>query len=217
MVVAERLLSSDEPGERSLGAAILHTARGDRSTELLIHTCNDPDWETRKSAIAGLSLRKDTVALDALRNLADHADVRTAMFAVDRLLAVNSPEALMTLRSLALNHEEAGVRAQAIVSLTQDPSPQTIATLIECLNDEGCSKAPLATEQNALESLHEALGKPIVPAESQGSIFGYPSNMIRAAVALRTLTGEEFGFIEASPEDRAESVTAWRHWYNSQN
>ena len=217
LVVARDLLATDEAALRSFGVALANSIPGEESLALLKRACHDPDADVRESAITGLSMRPSPQVLRTLRELADHSDIETAMWATSRLTALDSPEALSILRELARTHAEVGVRAQAIDSLAEWGGDQVVDALIACLTDEAVFGRLTASQRGAAEALTH-VAPHLVEGDSVETIVGVDqSNGARAARALRAVTGQTFGYVEAKPDARRSAVAAWREWRRRSN
>jgi len=215
--VARDLLNRDEAGLRSIGVLLLNVMQSAASAELLARACHDPDADVRRSAIQGLARRQAPRTIDVLTELADHFDHETAMLAVSCLPDLQTPDALQTLGKLAVEHESAAVRVQAIESLRRWNTDAVIDPLIRCLKDDTPFTGPTEMERNASRALKQVAGRvQSVPANAALSLTGGPTVADRAALALRAVTDQSFGFLEAeSDEQRQAAIHAWRRWRTS--
>jgi hypothetical protein len=214
MPEAERLLGLDDASVRSFAVVLVNSCPGERATRLLERTCHDEDASVRQSAIVGLSMRPSDATVRHLRALADHPDADTAMLATNQLAAINGHGAAATLCDLARQHAHVAVRAQAIDALGQVESEAAIDTLIACLEDEAVFEGLTMSRRGALEALTRAA--PGLAGDDAGDVVGMgESNGQRAARALRALTGQTFGCLEAPRENWSACVEAWRGWRES--
>ena len=158
--IARRLLASGDVQTRLDAVDLATTVKSRAATALLARACDDPDAAVRRRAIIALARRDDDGIVGRLRTLADHTDVDTAMLATSALTTVGSPRALETLIQLAHANHRAGVRAQAIESLSQwGPEPGVRTALEACLNDDVLVEFPIETERQARAALAFAQGK----------------------------------------------------------
>lgn len=163
--VAERLIGSADPALRSFGVTLGLRVPGSRGDALLQRVLDDLDPAVRRGAIQGFSRRASPAVLPTLRRLIDAigatddpADpgVDAALWATYSLGFAADPAAAEALRTLAVHHPHAGVRAQAIASLGQWSDAATIAALTECLRDTAVFDHPIPAEVAALETLEQA-------------------------------------------------------------
>lgn len=213
----EGLLDSSDAGVRSHAVAVLNNVDGDESLALLERACDDDEATIRESAVLGISFRSSPGIVAILRRIADHTDEDTAMLATSRLGAIHSAETLEMLRELAVSHASAGVRAQAIQSLSAWPIADVGDVLVACLEDNTSYPSLTATERAAREILAGAAPELASRLDEQasGGVFGPvgESNGARAARVLQALSGQDFGYLESTEEARAEAIEAWRRWW----
>jgi HEAT repeat protein len=209
---AERLLGDDDAAVRSYAIVLANFIAGDEAFQLLERASRDADASVRQSAIVGLAMRPSADAVRLLRALADHPDIETAMLATSQLATSSDPGAAEALCGLAVDDRRVGVRAQAIEALGRLAYSNEVAdALIACLADTAVFDGLTMTQRDALESLARAA--PHLIGEQAGEVVGAgESNRRRAAHALRSLTGEEFGCLETPGDDWSACVEAWQEW-----
>lgn len=214
--VLDDLVSDEDAGVRSFAVALLTSLKSARSFDLLEQACRDEDRDVRKSAIFGISFRESPGVVPFLVGLAGDGDEETAMLAVSRLEAINRPTALAALKRIAIEDSRPGVRAQAIQSLATGPVAETASVLIQCLEDYAVFAGRTVTERAMRETLTGASPPMAVLLDdaSNASLLGFPgeTNGSRAARVLRSLTGEDFGYVGGTAEMRRLAVSQWHKW-----
>jgi HEAT repeat protein len=225
--VARSLIKDSDAANRSFGVALLSTINGDEADRLLETACLDDDKTIRKSALLGLSMRATANTVHRLAGLIKQLDAESAMFAVSRLAGINLPDSLEVIVRTARSHPDIGVRAQAIESLGQWGGDDVVGALIDCLSDEAVYSGLTATEAQARDALASMAPQFAVPKES---VTGEPvtesaeadlhkmsgdTNGMRAARKLRDITGQSFGYLEATGLKRVPAIARWRSWHES--
>ena len=212
--VARDLLAADDAATRSFGVALALRVPGPAGEQLLQKALHDKDSSVRQGAILGLSVRRSATVVPTLRALADDPDLNVAMTAVEGLVTAGGDDALQALAELARHHPQVGVRAQAIAALGETRAPEAVPALIDCLTDNAVFDGLTVSEQDALDALQHVA--PQMEAQTEMPRDVHRSNAARAAIALHVITGQDFGFLDAAPEDRAAIIAAWRAWYAKQ-
>lgn len=222
--VAKSLAKDPDTAHRSFGVLLLSTITGDEADRLLETACVDDDATIRKSAILGLSMRKTANTVYRLAGLIKQLDAESAMFTVSRLGGINLPDALEEISRIARSHPDVGVRAQAIESLGQWGGDEVVGPLIECLSDDEVYSGLTATEAQARDALESVAPQFALPGTSESKELGGDStrvaedtNGMRAARKLRDITGQSFGYIEATPLERTPAIAKWRSWHESKS
>ncbi len=227
--VARELLADDDAGVRSYAVALLNVMDGDDARGMLNAACADPDETVRRNAIIGLSLRSEPAVVARMSGLTDYPDECTALLAVSRLVSIGTPEALAALARLADRHPNPAVRAQAIESLGQWDGADAVGPLIECLDDDAVFTGMTESQRSALAAL-DAVGMGAMGDMGTNGAAGsadldmkkrtadliasnHLTNGQRAAIALRRITDQSFGYVEAAPADRAAIIAKWRAWH----
>ncbi len=111
-----------------------------------------------------------------------------------------------------LGHQHAGIRMEAVYELSETGDRRVVPHLIPMLRDEDLFVRMATTR--ALMDLSAKAGVPGLIDTLEDA-----SSPVREAamVALRRITGREFGFEpQASVSQRATRVKAWREWWNKE-
>lgn len=111
-----------------------------------------------------------------------------------------------------LGHQHAGIRMEAVYELAETGDERVVPHLIPMLRDEDLFVRMATTR--ALMDLSAKAGVPGLIDTLEDA-----SSPVREAamVALRRITGREFGFEpQAAVSQRATRVKAWREWWNKE-
>jgi HEAT repeat protein len=214
---AKRLLANDDANIRSLGAAVLHTAKSDRSRDLLLGALEDTDPEVRRVAVIGLALRHDQAALNPLIEMLAEPTEHPALGAASALERIGGDDAVAALLDATQSHPVTNVRAQAIDSLGWLRASAAIDTLIELLSDG----TPVRIETAFDRDLRQTYVTARDGLQMQGVVVEPPTSLPAAgrtiadlaARALRRITNESFDFRSSDPPERkADTIRLWKSW-----
>ena len=108
-----------------------------------------------------------------------------------------------------LQSDNPGIRLDAIYALGETRDPEVVPHLVPMLQDED-----LFVRMATARMLEDLDARAAVPSLIDALEDDQSAVREAAMVALRALTGEEFGFEPvASPADRARRVKLWRDWW----
>lgn len=215
--VAQSLMNEENPAWRGFGVGILHHIEGPQAGELLTVACGDADSAVRNLAAVGLAIRKDRSVLPVLRKMALSAADQEALSATIALAEFDCQAVREILCEIAGRHQTPIVRAQAFQQLGYLRCREAIPELIAGLGD-------MATYEGStvLDRFDEEVIKLLNARSPESSSSPYSSARSRivadqAAVSLRMITGESFGFLSSDGSQRRRAAqTAWRQWWAKQ-
>ncbi len=212
-----KLLASEDPGLRSFAVGVLHHARCDRATALLLQACRDEDIDVARLAIQGIALRGDEQAVRSLASIAISGEQHRAMMATAALADTGSSQAEQVLVDLLQLSREIGVRIEAIEGLANLQTPKAIEPLINLLDDDSVYEG--VTEQETMASrVFEAVrsqdAQSLDGIEDQALVVEEHHVVWKCADrALRTITGYTPELVETEATDRLTLARAWRDWW----
>lgn len=212
--VARSLLEDSDAALRRVGAALLTYIDDDDAVVLLRSYIGDRDEAVRQLAVVGLARRRDDAVISVLQKWASSMDEQQALLAVSELVPFGCDVACATLCRTAREHLSAQVRAQAVEHLGRMRCGEAIPTLIEVLGDDSSYGGPTMLEQIDNEVL-KLLAQQRSQTDAEAlTVRHFETVSDQAALSLRLITGQAFGFESTDLPDRRNSARdAWRAWW----
>lgn len=217
--IGATLTRQDDVGLRSFGVALLTALRLPKAVPHLLAAVDDPDPDIRRSALAGYAAQEGSDVTAELIRRMDDARLDVAMQATVELARNRPEEAVTPLIAAVREHREIGVRIQAIQSLAMLEADEAIDVLIDRLADPSTYTGRTAIEASA-ERAFQAASPSDDSAGGSASIgqLVEPVHVVgeEAARALRSITGQSFGYRADDEPARESAIAAWREWRASQ-
>lgn len=211
---AERLLSSPDPGVRSLALGVLGKLRNERVDVLLRRSCYDEDEEVRRQAIEAVITRHGADNVQHLRSLLAGPQERTAMMTAFALALEGSDESKALIIEGLGEASQPGVQVELIAGCEMLRLQEAVAALIELLGDPGAFEGETEQYRYARRLIEGNRSRlPVEPPDAMTAEFAPPRKQVvgeRAAEALERITGQTPP--PEMPADPEAMKAFWRDW-----
>jgi len=215
------LLDQSDQALRLLAVDVLSRARCPQVQPYLLKAMRDRDEDVRYTAALGLARWQGERALPVLESMLNDRDELTVCAALVALQRVGSPAAADLVTATLNEAESVPVLVQAAECAHVTGSVQAVPRLLELLADDRPVTVLPALQrsvQRFLQNRPDKLAEANLPTSLPTTIDFGATVADHAAQALRSITGESFGFDSRDPpERRRQTIDAWRAWWASQH
>jgi len=213
---ARSLLSSSEPSLRIFGVSILHVMEGEGTSDLLASATEDSDAGVREMALIGLAMRRDTNILEELQKMTAGDNPAAALTAIAAYGFYECSESGKALVKMMRTHPNPLVRAQAVEQIGASGCKDAIPFLIEALDDLAGYEGMTNLQQMDQVAAGMLGSKLFLPQEQFYQVTGGSTVADQAALVLRMMTGQSFGFVSSNDSTlRDAAQMAWQNWWKS--